>query len=249
MIPITCTASLTSKQQEDIAALMSLCKKAEPLALSAPTEDGLDYFLLYEEDSGLLLGFAFLFFSQETSCECAVFIHPDYRRQGLCSQLLNHILNHVEKCEKQNACQTDFCFLVDPDTPSAVAVMNVLEAEYWYSEYKMVRTLSEKDRLYTPFLHIERTEPNLYTAMLKDEIIGTCGVLSSGQEFYLYAFQIREACQGKGHGKDFLLGMLAYLSSMGNQVSVQVSGQNYIARNLYKKTGFRTSESLSYYIY
>lgn len=249
MIPIIHTTSLTRQQKEDLHALTLLCKDAEPLALSEPTEDGLDYFLLYQEHSSLLLGFAFLFFSQETSCECAVFIRPDYRRQGLCSQLLNHVLNYVEQYEKQNSCQADFCFLVDPATPSALAVMNALEAEYWYSEYKMVRRLSKEDSFYVPSVYITKTEPDIYTATLMNEIIGTCAVLSSGKEFYLYAFQVREVWQGKGHGKDFLLGMLALLASTGDQVSVQVSGQNYIARNLYKKTGFQTTESLSYYLY
>ena len=55
--------------------------------------------------------------------------------------------------------------------------------------------------------------------------------------------------RGKGYGKEFLLGMLRLLSDMGTRVVIQVSGQNYIARNLYKKTGFRTTESLSYYLY
>lgn len=249
MIPTIHTTTLTRQQKNDLQTLAALCKEAEPLALSAPTEDGLDYFLLYQEDSHLLLGFAFLFSPQDPSFECGVFIHPRYRRQGLCSLLLNHVLSYVEQYEKMRKCQADFCFLVDPNTPSAVAVMEALEAEYWYSEYKMVRSLGEKDRLYTPSLHIAQTEPNIYTAMKKEEIIGTCAVLPSGQEFYLYAFQIKESWQGQGHGKDFLLGMLALLSSTGNQVSIQVSGQNYIARELYKKTGFQTTESLSYYLY
>ena len=43
--------------------------------------------------------------------------------------------------------------------------------------------------------------------------------------------------------------MFCILSDIGDWVTIQVSGQNYIARNLYKKTGFRTTESLSYYLY
>ncbi len=247
MNPIHIT-SLTEKQKKDIHALVLKCKEAEPLALSAPVEDGLDYFLLYNEES-LLLGFGFLFFPQEASCECGVFIHPDHRKKGLCSSILNQALEYVEQYEKKRNCQTDFCFLTDPATPSATAVMEALEAEYWYSEYKMVRKLNKKDSLYTPSLCIRETEDGIYTASLDGRIIGSCAVLPSGQELYLYAFQIEETFQGQGYGKDFLLGMLALLSSKGGQVSIQVSGQNYIARSLYKKTGFQTSESLSYYLY
>ena len=49
-----------------------------------------------------------------------------------------------------------------------------------------------------------------------------------------------------------LLGMLALLAadrSAPRQVSLQVSGLNGAARSLYKKTGFRDAEALSYYLY
>lgn len=241
--------ALNELQKKETSALAEACKAKEPLALSAPSEDGLDYFLLYEKDQSGLLGFAFLFFPQETACECAVFVHPDHRRRGYCLRILDSVLEYVEEYEKKNQLAVDFCFLTDEKTPSAMAVMENLEAEYWYSEYKMVRPLKEKDRVYTPQLQIQQDESGLYTAVLNDTIIGTCSILPSGQEFYLYAFQIKEEYQGQGYGKDFLSGMLAILAAEGGTVSLQVSGQNYIARNLYKKTGFKTTESLSYYIY
>lgn len=241
--------SLTVQQKADIISLTDACKKKESLALSAPSEDGLDYFLLYNKENSSLLAFGFLFFPQEDSCECAVFVHPDHRRTGLCSMLLDDILRFTEQYERQKHCQLDFCFLVDEHTPSAMAVMKALEAEYWYSEHKMVRERKESDPSYTPTVRIAEAEPGLYTASLQDEIIGTCAILPSGNELYLYAFQIKEEYQGQGWGKDFLLGMLALLSAKGSVVSLQVSGQNYIARNLYKKAGFRTVESLAYYIY
>jgi len=243
------TTSLTDRQKQDMVSLVDACKQKEPLALSAPLEDGLDYFLLYNKEHSALLAFGFLFFPQETSCECAVFVHPDHRKKGLFYKLLDDILQFTEDVEKKHHIQLDFCFLVDEHTPSALAVMKVLEAEYWYSEHKMVRERKGSDHSYVPSVRIAESEPGLYTASLHDEIIGTCAILPSGQELYLYAFQIKEEYRGQGLGKDFLLGMLALLSEKGDKVSLQVSGQNYIARNLYKKTGFRTTESLSYYIY
>lgn len=240
---------LTAQQKNDMVSLVDACKKKEPLALSAPSEDGLDYFLLYKEEGTSLLAFAFLFFPTETACECALFVHPDHRRKGLCSRLLDEILPFTEQYEKKTHCQLDFCFLVDEHTPSAVAVMEALEAEYWYSEHKMIREPKQSDQSYAPTVQITEAEPGLYTAALQDAVIGTCAILPSGEELYLYAFQIKEEYQGQGWGKDFLLGMLALLSAKGSAVSLQVSGQNYIARNLYKKAGFHTVESLAYYIY
>ena len=81
---------------------------------------------------------------------------------------------------------------------------------------------------------------------------GTCAILPGESGYYLYAFQIREDLRGQGYGRDFLLGMLALLAadrSAPRQVSLQVSGLNGAARSLYKKTGFRDAEALSYYLY
>ena len=225
------------------------CKQKEPLALSAPSEDGLDYFLLYENEQTRLLAFGFLFFPQGTCCECAVFVHPNERRKGYFSRILNAALDYVEQREKQSKQQIDFCFLTDEKTPSAMKTMEAIEAEYWYSEHKMVRKLKEKDSEYAAQAAITEDPHGLYTAVLDGQLIGTCAILAAEQEYYLYAFQIKEEFQGRGYGKDFLLGMLAILAKKTSAVSLQVSGQNYIARNLYKKTGFKTTESLSYYLY
>jgi len=245
--------TLTDRQKTDITTLTDACKQKEPLSLSAPSEDGLDYFLLYEKDESSLLAFGFLFFPQETSCECAVFVHPSQRRKGYFSRILNAALDHVEAIEKKTGLPVDFCFLTDEKTPSAMKTMEAIEAEYWYSEHKMVRKLTKKDSEYISKVTIAADSSSdstgLYTAALDGQLIGTCAILPAGQEYYFYAFQIKDEFQGKGYGKDFLLGMLALLSEKASAVSLQVSGQNYIARNLYKKTGFKTTESLSYYLY
>ena len=116
----------------------------------------------------------------------------------------------------------------------------------------MERLLTPRDKIIpSGSLVIEKdcADDSLYCAFLEGMLVGTCAVLTMDKELYLYAFQIREDFRGKGYGKEFLLGMLRLLSDMGTRVVIQVSGQNYIARNLYKKTGFRTTESLSYYLY
>ena len=254
------TTRPTSQQKSDMLSLLSACKAKEPLSLSAPVEDDLEYdiFLLYENSSSdkeqftksSLAAMSFLFFSQETICECCVFVAPKKRRKGYFTTLLNKSLNLVEAYEKQIGQPVDFCFLVDEKTPSALAALEAIGAEYWYSEYKMERQLTDKDRNNTmTSLTIQDAGDNLYCAMLEGKVIGTSAILPSEQEIYLYAFQIHEDFQGQGYGKEFLLGMLAILSDMGSMVTVQVSGQNYIAKNLYKKTGFQTTESLSYYLY
>ncbi len=244
------TTKPTDRQKEDMEQLLASCKSMEPLSLSAPVEDDLEYniFLLY--DGSFLAAMAFLFFPGDGRCECCCFVEPSRRRKGCFTRLMDRCLDLVEACEKEQGCQLDFCFLVDEKTPSAKAVMEAIGAEYWYSEHKMERRLTAKDREPAmSSLTIKKEEDNLYCALLGDKLIGTCGILPSQHEIYLYAFQIHEDFRGKGYGGEFLRGMLSVLAGMGEKVSLQVSGTNYIARNLYKKTGFRNTESLSCYLY
>ncbi len=260
--------ALNKEQKTSILALVEACKKAEPLSLSAALEDDIDYFLSYGgENDQILLGYSFLFFvgpptdqsDNVGSAEFMAFVHPAHRRKGIFTEMLNAALTCTETYEKEHQCEMDFYLLSDQKSEDADAVLALIGAEYWYSEYTMTRSLTEKDRAYQPNVQIQRDEQSpdgsdLYTASLGNQIIGTCAVIRSGPSAYLYSFQIKKAYQSQGHGKDFLLGMLALLASeTGNQpadsVSVQVSGLNYIARNLYKKTGFHTADTLSYYIY
>lgn len=242
-------------QKAHMTNLVNTCKAAEPLSLSAPVEDdlGYDILLLYEDgDQGPLAAMSFLFFPQEGPCECCVFVDPKKRRRGHFSLLLDKTLDLVDAYEKAKKTSVDFCFLADERTPSAMAAITAIGAEYWYSEHRMERPLTSKDKqfsLCSLTIETDSQDPNLYCAMQEGRIIGTCAILPWNSQIYLYAFQIHEAYRGQGLGQEFLLGILSILADMGTQVTIQVSGQNYIARNLYKKTGFRTTESLSYYLY
>ncbi len=247
------TVRPTDKQKKEMSHLVDACRAKEPLSLGAPIEDdlGYDILLLYEKDASLA-AMSFLFYPEEGPCECCVFVDPARRRRGHFAFLLDKTLDLAEAYEKKAGRPIDFCFLADERTPSAMAALKSIGAEYWYSEHKMERLLTPRDKIIpSGSLVIEKdcADDSLYCAFLEGMLVGTCAVLTMDKELYLYAFQIREDFRGKGYGKEFLLGMLRLLSDMGTRVVIQVSGQNYIARNLYKKTGFRTTESLSYYLY
>ena len=247
------TTALTDQQKNQVRSLVEICKQKAPVSLSAPSEDGLDYFLAYDHEDSLA-GFLFLYFTDDQICECTAFTAPDHRKQGVFTKLLNMALDAADAYEKEEKTQVDFCFLIDENTPSAMAVMELLEAEYWYSEYKMARACRPEDRNYLTDLQIlekqdAETGVNIYEASAAGTVIGSCGVLPFEKEDYFFHFEIREDYRGKGYGKTFLLAMLSLLYKEGHQVTLQVSGQNFIARKLYKKTGFQTVETLSYYRY
>lgn len=67
---------------------------------------------------------------------------------------------------------------------------------------------------------------------------------------YFYGFEICDGLRGKGYGTQALCQLIGMLAK--NQIknlSLQVSEQNKAAVELYKKTGFQITETLSYYVY
>ena len=74
-------------------------------------------------------------------------------------------------------------------------------------------------------------------------------ILPNGDSVYFYGFEIKRAYRGKGYGQSFLEVMIRLLSSDYRQITLQVSSLNTAAVALYKKTGFRITDTLSYYLY
>lgn len=258
------TTVLSEGQKKEITGLATACALAEPISLSAPLEDGLSYFLGYEGKE--LVSMVFLFFPEETVCECGAYTLPESRQKGYFSRLLDEALAFVEEYEKSRNPDVDFCFLTDGKSPDAAAALKALGAEYWYSEYSMSLDLpasgpvsKERPSLHTqtwkgadetcPPLRITEAEQHLYTAALDDTAVGVCLILPNGNSVYFYGFEIKESFRRRGYGQHFLTAMIELLSKDYRRITLQVSSQNTPAVNLYKKTGFHITETLSYYLY
>ena len=253
----THTTALSEQQKMDIRQLVEDCRLAEPVTLSAPLEDGLEYFLGYED--GKLVSMVFLFFPEESVCECGAYTEPGHRRRGYFAELLEEALAFVEAYEEGRQLDVDFCFLTDGKSSDAMAVIGALVAEYWYSEYSMSLELPGAENSPAAAVHstrsalstlsISEAEKNLYTAALDGQPIGVCMVIPSGDTVYFYGFEIKSSCRRMGYGQQFLDAMIALLSNRYRRMTLQVSSQNVPALELYKKTGFRITETLSYYLY
>lgn len=241
------TTILNEGQKKEIQALAAACRQAEPVTLSAPLEDGLEYFLGYED--GELVSMVFLFFPEESVCECGAYTLPGKRQKGYFSQLLHEALAFVDDYEKKGPLDVNFCFLSDGNSPAASAVLETLQTEYWYSEYGMSLELPVPSAPAASPLQIAEAEENLYIASLDGQPIGACMIIPNGDSVYLYGFEIKRACRRKGYGRNFLEAMIKLLSVNYRQITLQVSGMNTAAMALYTKTGFRITETLSYYLY
>lgn len=79
----------------------------------------------------------------------------------------------------------------------------------------------------------------------------TCRIMIEGRRIYLFCLETRPECRRRGLARRFLLQLARELTKTAayDAIFLQVSGTNEAAVSLYKKTGFRITETLSYYLY
>lgn len=135
--------TLTHRQRSDMKQLAQACRQAEPITLSIP-EDGDGFFFAYgnDPDSHLSIKGCLVFcIVQEDLWECYAFTHPDSRRQGIFTCLLEELCQKAAKQEEASKVPISLVFLLDGKSPHALAAANSLEMEFWYSEYQMELSL------------------------------------------------------------------------------------------------------------
>lgn len=91
----------------------------------------------------------------------------------------------------------------------------------------------------------------IWTLTKHGEPIGQCIITPvSDACVCLHHLEITEPQRGKGYGSDFLSMLLPRLAYSGIcKILLQVSGDNPAALALYRKTGFRITETLSFFCY
>ena len=236
------TSILNTAQKEQIQSLITACRKKEPVTLSFPYEDA-DLYALYEADGTICSACAFMQ-EDEGSFECAAFTDPKYRGQGMFSELLDTAIDELpEDCQ--------FLFYTDHKSADAIAVLNAYEAEPLFHEHMMELpgipgfSNSSAMSLIMEETMNEQTRTYHYTSPY-----GTVFFSVFSDYYYLYGFEIQENLRGHGYGKQMLLQVLFDLAVKKSMpVRLQVSGDNIPAMELYKKTGFRITETLSCYLY
>lgn len=255
-----CTNCLTDSQAGQLAGLVRLCQEAEPITLSCPL-DGNMFCLLTE--GGDLVG-ALAVFYLNNMWECYAFTRPDRRRQGAFTRLLERLEAEALALDTE----PELCFITDGNSPGALKTLEALGAEFWYAEHAMVWECpagpGEKPGE-TPSaalhpcpahcVHLEMAsdspQPSLFTARdLEGTAVGRFSLYIRGNSASLFQVEVPEPLRGLGWGTAIIRALLDKLPAMGvSRLILQVSGSNAPAISLYKKTGFRIRETLSYYLY
>lgn len=255
------TDRLTDQQEKEIGHLIDECRSLHPIRTSFPFEDGSVFFLAYEEcvpSIPVLVCTLALIMPQTDSfdetAECLAFTHPSFRKKGYFSAVFDEAGAEFE--------EISLLIPVDGQDPAVVSVLEAIGAEYDSCEYKMELALSSPclneapapsgRRLVCRSVNGPDSSVSYSFSPAADESrpIAVCRTASFGANVCLYSFLVEEDYRGRGLGEEALLSVIEILRSRGNSVVfLHVSGDNNAAVNLYKKTGFRITETLSYYLY
>ena len=238
---LTASAALSQEQKRQAKELASLCRSHDGSSLSFPLEDG-EFFVLICEENVLACALGFCRMEPHL-LEVSAFTRPEFRRQGLFSRAL--------ACGESYFPDDDFSFVSDGKCPAAAFVLRKLNARLWYREHMMRLDFAGWQPpvcLLPPAFSMEETEDG-FTAWIGGKEAGVCFVSPMSGVAYFYGFKIYTPFRGKGYGKAFFLQVLKRLKEESPAVLLQVSGDNAVALRLYEKTGFRITETLSYYLY
>lgn len=251
-IHICPTNLLTQKQLQEIADLTTFCRRHDCIDLSYPVEEEhLTHFLGYLAD-GRLAACLTLIPYEETLAECCAFTHPDFRRQGFFSRLLEEALSQYP--------DLDLLFAVSKNCTDALKALEAMGAEKDSEEHMMECDLGSwcmaqqagisGSKGGHPF-SLTRTSEAEYALLRSDTLCGTASAEPvSETTVCLHHVEILSEFRNQGCGTAFLRLLLPSLSENGfRKVILQVAGDNAPAMALYKKTGFSVTKTLSYYFY
>jgi len=247
-MPVIIRSQLNSIQKNQIQSIVDASSAFEPVKITFPMDDA-DFYGLFEAD-GIIRSAAAFSMEDDDAYECCACTDPDFRKQGMFSAILETAIDELPE-------DTQFLFYTDRKSADTLAVLSSLEAECMIDEHMMEIDVSSISQL------TEQLSSNMQCGLQMTESVldgtrtfsysdpfGSVHISVFSSYYYLYGFEIAEKHRQKGHGTKLLLQVLKDLSDHKPMpVRLQVSGTNIPAMQLYNKTGFRITETLSCYIY
>lgn len=273
------TDRLTPDQRQAILLLTEFCRKQDFLSLTYPLseEEEVLYHYLLTDSQGQLLSVLALLPLDDSTLECIAFTDPRYRRRGFFSRLLSLAMEDCrdpdllfpvsghcadtqavldalgaelfrQDLQMERDLSLPLSFLCPPaDSRRTRACLKIhschlLIPDDIFSENALWRLVIPE---------LCRTSPTA------SYIVGSCRTSPvSRNSLCLHEVEILPSMRGRGLGTVLIWQLLSFLQN-GNKkwnepvgkILLHVSGDNRPAVALYKKTGFRITETLSYYWY
>ncbi|MBS4210899.1 GNAT family N-acetyltransferase [Neobacillus rhizophilus] len=272
---------LKQEQLKEIKALQEICEKEGGFHLKL-NDDMLENrsanrqedFFLYE--GGKLVAFLGSY-GFGNKVELCGMVHPDYRRKGIFSELLEMGLIEAKKhgastillnapTESQSA--KDFLknipctFAVAEyqmkwevtelsDDPS-VTVRPSFSKEDWEAEIQLEIScfgFSEKEAREFQQTISENSSDQRLIVEADGKTAGKMRVSDSNGEAWIYGFAVFPELQGKGIGRRALSRVVKMEHQKGLPIFLEVEAKNAHALGLYESCGFRSYHSQDYYLY
>ena len=226
------------------------------------------------QEKNLLCGCMAVYQTGADDFECVPFVHPDMRRKGIFSSILAAACK-----KGQIPGEGSVYFSCDAKNELWKKVLKHIGAEHAWDEHMMERKLSENEKITACFycqitenaaesmINTNETttadnavwnavgcrlDPHLPADLTASPILPevTCCLSPQGQSVYLYSLEVLSELRNQHLGTAFLSVLLPQLAKKGfKTIKLQVSSENLPAMALYKKTGFRITQTLSFYEY
>jgi ribosomal protein S18 acetylase RimI-like enzyme len=227
----------------EVGKLTSICNQYE--ALDYLTPDPQTHAVLYYQDGQLVGSVAFQLGIRKA--ELTIIVHPEKRRRGIGSTLLQAA---KQECVRQGIQK---CLLVCQETSkSGKAFLGSLGSRYQFSEYKMklenrpstiqvtgqplrmyqasfkdrkllasitAKSFSEpeEDRLQRYTHDITKPTHRFYIAALDNQPIGSIGVVSSNDRMWIVALGVLPEYRRRGYGRQMLTRIVRRLMKEGHR--------------------------------
>ncbi|WP_462409843.1 GNAT family N-acetyltransferase [Neobacillus sp. Marseille-QA0830] len=271
----------TKIELSDIKALQEACEREGGFhlklnfeMLESRAQNQNDDYLHYEE--GKLVGFLGCYYFGSKVELCGM-VHPDYRRKGIFSNLLEKGLAEAKRRAAQE-------ILLNAPTSSLTAkeFLKTIPCEFSVAEYQMqwhdttllddssitIRpSVSEADlesEIQLDVLGFDEDEASAreFSQIIRESsqdqrmlieangrVAGKIRVSESDGEAWIYGFTVYPELRGKGIGRKALSKVVAMEQKKGLPVFLEVEARNAHALGLYESCGFRSYHSQDYYKY
>ncbi|WP_342043258.1 GNAT family N-acetyltransferase [Bacillus sp. OTU2372] len=272
---------LTKDELASIKALQEVCEQDGGFQLKLnfdmlENRNGMkkEDFFHYEE--GKLVGFLGSY-GFGNKVELCGMVHPDYRRRGIFSKLLEMGLEETKKRNIQT-----ILLNAPTDSLSAKEFLKNLPCTFSVAEYQMkwqktnliedpavtlrpstttedFETEVQLEVLAFGFAEEESREFNLklrenhfeenFIIEAHGQAAGKMRVAESDGEAWIYGFAVFPELQGKGIGRKALSRVVKLEDQKGLSIFLEVEAKNAHALKLYESCGFRSYHSQDYYLY
>lgn len=224
--------------------LINRCRSERPSIPAFPT-DGVETLLMAQSGGRILSALALL---TGDPAECVIYTDPDFRSRGLARYLLS--------AAEEDISDVDVLFFASGDDAATLSALRAIGAEHDADHLLMELSLTAPPLAGTPspvpdIAVSAEGDALLFTAAQPAQNIGHCRITLFADSACFHDLWVEPDFRRHGVGRALLTRSIRELTARTkvSRLWLHVLGDNSAAIALYKKTGFRVTETLCQYLY